>query len=285
MKTLYIDIYFLINFSVDVLAFYYAANMSHIKIGNLRLTLLGVIGGASAIIHILADSVLVTVANALISLLLFAFIGAGRVGLLRRLKFLLLFFIIQFLIGGCVTFGYEILDKYLYPLIVDIDDSVANRGALIFAVLVLFAIFIIRLLVLLFTSRSDEHSVGLSISLDGKKYECEAFVDSGNLVRDPISLTPVIFISAEGIRRMRLPVELSADSIDTLGGVYKSRIRLIPITVGGRSKVFVGFKLDSVCIKSRGSAESVDAIIVLNKEEKTYAGYDSLIPSCLVNDN
>ena len=100
MKTLYIDIYFLINFCVDILAFYYASNMTHIKSGNVRLFALGIIGGISSVVHILTSYLFVTVSNIVISLLLFALIGARRVGFLRKVKFLLLFLIIQLLIGG-----------------------------------------------------------------------------------------------------------------------------------------------------------------------------------------
>lgn len=284
MKTLYIDIYFLINFCIDVLAFYYASNMAHIKTGNIRLMTLGIIGGASAVIHILNSSAIILIANIVISILLFALIGATGVGIVRRIKFLVLFLIIQLLIGGCVSFGYGLLDRYVYPWVSDIDDSVANRGALVFAVLVLFAIFVIRLIVLLFTSSTTEKSVTLCMELEGKRYECEAFVDSGNLVRDPISLSPVVFVSAAGARRMGIPIDASLDKVEELNKDYQKRIRLIPIKFGGKTKICVGIKFDAVSLKRGDRSECVDAIIVLNKEEKTYAGYDSLIPSCLLNE-
>ena len=284
MKTLYVDIYFLINFCVDVLAFYYASNMANIRTGNVRLMILGIIGGASAVIHTLFSAPIIIVSNIVVSIMLFAIIGARAVSVFRRVKFILLFMMIQFLIGGCVTFGYSLLDRYVYPLICDIDDGVANRGALVFAVLVLFSIFVIRLIVILFTSSSTEKSVVLAIELEGKKYECEAFVDSGNLVRDPISLLPVIFIAADGVRRMGLPCDLSIDKIDGVNESYKSKIRLIPVSSKGKSKIYLGIKFDSVSLILGGRKEAVDAIIVLNMEEKTYAGYDSLIPSCLLNE-
>ena len=284
MKTLYIDIYFLINFCVDVLAFYYASNMTNIRTGNIRLMILGVIGGVSAVIHILFSAPVVIVTNVVLSIFIFAIIGAKDAGIFRRVKFILLFLIIQLLIGGCVTFGYSLLDRYLYPLIYDIDDGVANRGALVFAVLVLFSIFVIRLIVLLVTSSSTEKCVVLKMKLDGNEYECEAFVDSGNLVRDPITLSPVIFISADGIRRMGLPQDLSLAAIDNVKNKYKSKLRLIPVSNKGKSKIYIGMKFDDVSIICGERKESVEAIIVLNMEEKTYAGYDSLIPSCLLNE-
>ena len=43
-------------------------------------------------------------------------------------------------------------------------------------------------------------------------------------------------------------------------------------------------KFDAVFLKQGEQTASVDTIVVLNKEEKTYAGYDSLIPSCLLNE-
>lgn len=284
MKTLYIDIYFLINFCVDILAFYYASKMAHIKTGNLRLMVLGTVGGISAVIHILGGRTVVTVANIVLSLLLLMLIGAKGASIFRRLKFLLLFLIIQLLIGGCVSFGYGLLDRYVSPLISNIDDSVANRRALIFAALVLFSIFVIRLIILLFTSRATERTVGLILELDSKKYECEAFVDSGNLVREPMSQAPVIFVGGEAVRRMKLQIGSALEEIDGLKEEYKRRIKLIPITNGSKTQILVGMKLDTVRVKCENRTEEVDAIVVFNKEEKTYAGYDSLVPSCLINE-
>ncbi len=284
MKTVYIDIYFLINFCIDVLAFYYAANMAHIKIGNVRLMLLGIIGGLSAIIHILTSSGFVTVANMFVTLFLFCVLGAKSCVAARRAKFLLLFLIIQLLIGGCVSFCYSLLDRYVYPLISSIDEGVANRNALIFSVIVLFSILVIRLLILLFSSRATDTTVFLSLELEGKKYECEAFVDSGNLVRDPLSLLPVIFIGSDGIRRMGIPFDASIEKTEYLKSTYKHRIHLIPINAGGKTKIHIGMRFDKVTIKTNGKEAIIDTVIVLNKEEKAYAGYDSLVPSCLINE-
>ena len=53
MTTLYIDVYFLINFCVDILALYFAASFVKIPCTNLRLVISGVIGGGYAVVGIL----------------------------------------------------------------------------------------------------------------------------------------------------------------------------------------------------------------------------------------
>ena len=53
MKTIYIDVYFLINFSVDLLALYFAAMFMKIRATNLRLVLAALVGALYAVIGVL----------------------------------------------------------------------------------------------------------------------------------------------------------------------------------------------------------------------------------------
>ena len=55
MQTLYIDVYFLINFTVDVLAVYFAVLLSKITTSRIRLILCGLIGAISACLTVILE--------------------------------------------------------------------------------------------------------------------------------------------------------------------------------------------------------------------------------------
>ena len=53
MRVLYIDVYFLINFTVDLLALYFASLLLHFPVFRWRLTVSALIGACSAAISLL----------------------------------------------------------------------------------------------------------------------------------------------------------------------------------------------------------------------------------------
>ena len=99
----------------------------------------------------------------------------------------------------------------------------------------------------------------IDISLLGKHCSCEALVDSGNLLKDPLGNNEVIIVKSKvlkGIISDEL-VEYDYENIDVLEfqniiDIYEkelsSRIRLIPYKHAGsnKSSIILGFKADYI---------------------------------------
>ena len=120
MKTLYVDVYFLINFTVDVLALYFAAMLCKIKAGNKRFIISGALGAMSAVINALFfNNVFIVASTSILSLAVMVWIISGNIGLYRKIKYIIAFLMFQLLIGGCVYYAYCLLDeafkRYKFP--------------------------------------------------------------------------------------------------------------------------------------------------------------------------
>ena len=113
MKTIYIDVYFMINFTVDILAVFLAARMIHIKINMKKLLLSGFLGSVFATAELFLKQKAHDIILAVLFLLALSFIIAKRVSVYRKAKFILAFYIAAFLISGTVNFVYGLLDKYI----------------------------------------------------------------------------------------------------------------------------------------------------------------------------
>ena len=103
METLYVDVYFLVNFTVNLLAAHFAAKMTRITSSLVRLSGIAAIGGVLATLLVLffdrfLPSALLSVAFLIVS----GFLVSGTVRFFRRLRFLLLFVISETVIGGIV---------------------------------------------------------------------------------------------------------------------------------------------------------------------------------------
>ena len=101
-----------------------------------------------------------------------------------------------------------------------------------------------------------------------------ALIDSGNLLRDPVTGLPVIVISRRAAQRL---VQLPA------GGKLVYPFRLLTVrTVSGASMMTI-FHPDSVCLLLPGGWTRVDTLIGVSPEG--YDGFQALVPSSLmVND-
>ena len=103
MQVLYIDVYFLINFTVDLLALYFSAVLLHFPILRIRLAASAAIGALFAVAAVLMHerTVLVLLLCALSLFFMTVLVGKGGRGF-RRIRLALLFLLFQMLIGGIV---------------------------------------------------------------------------------------------------------------------------------------------------------------------------------------
>lgn len=285
IKTLYIDVYFLINFTVDLLSLYFAARFSKIPTTIKRLIIASFLGALCAVgIVFLPENTLLKFVAAAVGLLLIGFIAPKKITLRRKIKYIFAFLIFEALVGGAVTFIWGLLDRYISNFFNGFEGGAVNRKMLFLSLIVLLSIGVFKMLVSLFTNVETEESVDLEIRFLNKTAIVSAFVDSGNLAVDPMDMTPVLLIKkeiAEGI----LPVNIDQIcDIDSLDRQIKKRIRLIPISRGGETHVLVGVKVDSVKIIKGDFAEEIAVTLAIDKEGGTFGGYKALMPSAALEN-
>jgi stage II sporulation protein GA (sporulation sigma-E factor processing peptidase) len=190
----------------------------------------------------------------------------------------MMFFISQFIIGGCVYFGYSLLDRFLLKYLDPSGGGVENRGALYFSVIILFALGVTKLLITVLSDTSKEKSALVKLMLGVRRCEFEALIDTGNLVKDPLSMTPVMFVKKSAAARLIPKNVLELENIDALDKDFRKRIRLIPVTRGGETHVLTGFRVDSVTVTVEGKQAEVEMTLAIDKEEGSFGGYEALIP-------
>ncbi len=284
LQTFYIDVFFLINFTVDILALYVAVRVIHARTKMWRLSLAALLGAgvavADAFLYSLPILRAILFAVSLVACSLIAFSASGA---RRRIKFIAIFFTVELLLGGAVSFFYSALDGLFDSLGITVE-GVENRKALILAVLVLISIGIIRLLIMIFTDILGEKTVRVSITVADTTVEAEAMIDSGNLVKDPMNMHPVLFIKPALALRLVPRCVAELNDLDLLDNDYRRRIRLIPVTRVGGTHVMTGVKPDRVVVTRGRVSEEIDFTIAIDKEGGTYGGYEALLPIAVIRD-
>ena len=124
----------------------------------------------------------------------------------------------------------------------------------------------------------NEKSIRIRIDLGDKTLEVDALIDTGNLVRDPMNMNPVIFIKRSSAEKIIPSSIIDFDDIDSLGKDFKKRIRLIPVTRNSQTHVMMGVRVDRVIMIRNNFKEEINATIVIDKEDGTYGGFYALTP-------
>lgn len=288
--TVYLDLLFLINFSMDYICLYICARVLKRRLPALKMVLSAMLGGAfscaslflpsSTFIELLLDLFVCFVMCAIV------FYEKGR----KKSSLFLCSFLyigISMMSGGCMTAIFNLLNSLDLPL-----DKIGEDGISVY----LFAALAIAAAIISLKSGeiiSHHSSIGeckLTIELDGKKCEFLALVDSGNLVKDPISNKNVIFVDCEKLAQI-VNIKILEDfsrGISIGDKSYKS-MRLIQINSAGGVKLVTAFLPDNITIEvisdksqKRQTYYSPDALIAPIDLGQNADGYDAIVPKAIM---
>lgn len=282
---LYADVLFFINFSMDFISVYIAAQLLSLRRSALRFSLASLIGalGATAMTALSVAALPQTVLTLVLSVVMTAAAYGGARSLGQFLFRTLTLWGGGALLGGCVTavcsIGERGGDTVRYT-----ESACASRPAALAVSGIFLCVFVVRAL----KPKLSRKTAFVRITLGGRRAGVGALVDSGNLAADPVSGSPVIFVSHESLEdivpKTELDSMLSGD-ITSLPEDMKRRIRLIPIGEEGASRIVTAFRPDLVSVSDGGGrrTHNADAVIcVSDKGCGFYGGEAALIPLSLL---
>ncbi len=275
MTTIYIDVYFLINFTVDILALYFGASFSKTPTSVKRLIIGALIGALYAVLGVLfIDRSYLMYPMSVLFIIVSVYVVAGGVSFYRKVKFTVSFLLFEILIGGLVYYGYLTLDRFAGGESVSGVES-ENKNLLILSLLVLLSIGVIKLALLFFGNIRSEKNARLSIVFSGRESYVDALVDSGNLALDPLDSTPVMLITEREGRRI-----FGADITEPSGLDYalKRKIRIIPVRYGENQSILYAIKPEGVYALTRSGKERISVVVAVDRESRGYGGYKALLP-------
>ncbi len=282
MKTLYIDIYFLINFTVDLISLHFAAMLSRNKTSNRRLLISALLGALSACTSVLIGSPIISVALFFATVVFASVFCCKDIGAKGRAVFGISLIIFLSLVGGIVSFVWSLLEDAFSDFF--IEGDVVNRKMLFFALIALLSIGVFKMLITVMNTGKIETRVEFEIKFIGKTCLTEALIDTGNLAMDPLGMKPVLIMKKELARRFVSEDIINLTDVDALDKNIKKRIRLIPLTKGGETHVYIGFVPDEVKVHRNGKVYSADVTVAIDKEGGDYGGFLALMPYSAVSN-
>lgn len=287
-ESVYVDLFFLINFSMDFLCFFLTSRLLHRHASILRLLAASAIGG------VYADLALFFVTGRVVSFLLdvgvcalMCLVALGERKKMRQLPlYVLVYTAISMALGGIMTALFSIFNR---TSILDGADVSEGDGISVWTFFLLALIS--GLLTLLggrfFRKRTAQTRASVSVSYGGKTVRLSALTDSGNLLREPLSGKPCIVADIGAMEKI-LPSEIvfaakhHPTSIEKITPRYAKSLRMIPTNTAAGRGILLGLRAEKITVNCGRGEKAVDATIALSELGTGADGTDALLPSELL---
>lgn len=263
--TLYADVLFAINFSMDFLSLFITEMILHKKLHKKRILFSAVIGGLYGVYEILVPTkmILGVIINVSVSFLM-CFIAFKEKKIGKFTGMYILFWGVSASLGGIMSLLYSFLNNILFEYIKDYSYSTVYNGARFFIVASLTMIVSIAFS-RIYSSKKSIKEVNLSIEINDNSFLLTGLCDSGNMIQEPITGRLVILVSSSS---------KVGKIIDEEPEIKK---RFIPYHGVEKDGILKGVSPKRILINDN----EVSAIIA-PIENKNFSGYDALVPQALI---
>ncbi len=288
--TIYIDVIILENLIMNYIILYATGIIAKTKIKYSRLFFGSLIGAIYAVteywlkINIYSNIILKFILSIII-----VYVSFYPQNIKNMWKQLLFFYLTTFTFGGVATY----LIYVLKPQNIIIKNGM-YAGSYTLKVIFLGAILGTIIIIISFKIAKNKISkkdmfCKAKITLNKKDIYLNAMVDTGNMLKEPISGLPVIVVEYTKLYNI-IPKEILNNIDLILGGdlkkipedikkEYISKLKVIPFaSLGKQNGMLMGIKADSVEILGEDTREKKEAIIGIYNKSLTKRGeYDALL--------
>ncbi len=287
-ESVYVDLFFLINFSMDFLCFFLTSRLLHRRASTLRLLAASAVGG------VYADLALFFVTGRLLSLILDVSVCAlmclVALGERKKLKslplYVLVYTAISMALGGMMTALFTLFNR---AFVLDGVEPSEGDGISVWTFFLLALIS--GLLTLLggrfFRKKTAQTRASISVSYRGKTVRLTALTDSGNLLREPLSGKPCIIADLAAMssllpREVILAARNDPTSIEKISPQHAKSLRMIPANTAAGRGILLGLRAEKITVDCGKGEKVVDATIALSDLGASADGSDALLPSELL---
>ena len=280
MGSVYIDLYVLVNVSMDFLCMMIAAVLLHREPKRWRVLLASLVGGgyAAAALLLSVDGILGVVLDILAVVLMCGIAFGRRKGsFFSVLRSAAVVWICSLLMGGTMTALYTWLNRLNLPL-----EALQGDG------LSVWTFVLVSALAGALTVKSGRwfglsgkaKTATVEVTLFGNKTVLRAMVDTGNLLCDPVSGKSVIVVELEAIKPLLPPSLVRACESGDFSAYLKDherakRVRLIPAGTANGSSLMLAIVPDAVTVTLANDRFSSNHLIAPRKLQ--LADFDAII--------
>lgn len=256
--TVYLDIVLIENLCMNYIILFATAFIMKLKIKHVRLFISALIGGLYAVLtYMQIVKMYSTMVMKIILSICMVYIAFYPKNIRAMLKEIMLFYLVSFVFGGC---AFALL-YFLKP-----QDILMKNGVFIGSYPLKVALLggIVGFIVMNVALKNVKNKMSkkaliyqVEIEMQEKSLMVKAMLDTGNLLKDPITGIPVIIVDKEELYQI-IPGRILNYTDKIIGGdweicsediEYRAKFRMIPFSsIGKQNGMLLGFKVDRVKI-------------------------------------
>ncbi len=271
--TVYIDLIFFENLIMNSIIIYATAILLKIKPKIWRVLISSSIGGTYAIvIYISKFKIYESIILKIILSIIMVYIAFNPQNMKKLWKQVLIFYLTSFVFGGAALY----LIYFIKPQNILIKNGLFAGEYVIKAILLgaIMGLVIIKVSIKIIKTkiRPKDMYCRIKIKLNGKEVQTNAMIDTGNLVKEPITNIPVIIVERSLLYEI-LPKEILNNLGEILEGnfnsvseeiqnQYVSKMRWLPYkSLGKENGMLLGIRVDGVEIEKEDT-NKIDKVII-----------------------
>ena len=273
--TVYLDIVFMENILMNYIIIFATGIVLKVECKKWRIFVASMLGAVYTVVMYL--NIIPIYSNFIMKMVLsvvIVYVSFKPKTLKNLIKDMVIFYLVSFVFGGCVF----ALMYFLQPQMAQMRNGVFVGAYPLKVVLIggLVAFIILQISFKLIKTKLSKKDMiyEIEVFINEKSTKIKALLDTGNLLKDPITGFPVIVIECKSLKTV-LP-EIILNNIDKiLGGDIDeltkddlfnqtiSRFRMIPFSsLGKQNGLLLGIKADSVNIILDEKIENVNNAII-----------------------
>lgn len=283
--TVYVDVVLLENISMNYIILLASSLIGNRKVNFFKVLVASFIGGIYSIVNYVLD------VSLLVNMLFKIFISVIMIKIAFKsgskkafFKQLMLFYLVSLTFGGTA---------FMLLFFINPKGVIFEKGHLIGTYPIKIAILggivgftIITIVSNILRKVLSEQICEIEIFYQGKNTKLKTFIDSGNLLKEPISQANVIVVEKESLKNIvdqnfldNTKNILSGNLLSTGTDILKNKIKIIPFSsLGNENGMLVGFKPDYIKIYDDDVKTASNVIIGIYDGKLTKTNlYTSLI--------
>ena len=278
--TIYIDIVLIENFIMNYIILFTTAVVLKIKVNHIRLILASLLGaGYSIIAYMGIIKVYSSIILKIILSVLIIYIAFNPQNIKKMCKDLLLFYLVSFVFGGAAFALIYIIKPQNILMKNGLFLGTYTLKTVMLGAVVAFCIIIGAFAIIKNKISKKDMFCEIEILINQKKIKTKAMIDTGNMLKEPITNVPVIVVE-HILLYSCMPKEILNNLKEIMGGDFKnipcdiqekyiSKLKLIPFSsLGKQNGMLIGIRPEYVKVIT-DEQEKINKNVIIGIYEKS----------------
>ena len=278
--TIYIDIVLIENLIMNYIILFTTAVVLKIKVNHIRLILASLLGaGYSIIAYMGIIKVYSSIILKIILSVLIIYIAFNPQNIKKMCKDLLLFYLVSFVFGGAAFALIYIIKPQNILMKNGLFLGTYTLKTVMLGAVVAFCIIIGAFAIIKNKISKKDMFCEIEILINQKKIKTKAMIDTGNMLKEPITNVPVIVVE-HILLYSCMPKDILNNLIDIMGGDFKnipcdiqekyiSKLKLIPFSsLGKQNGMLIGIRPEYVKVIT-DEQEKINKNVIIGIYEKS----------------